>query len=259
MRRGIVGAALTFAALLTLTSLLAACGTTGKAATLLDTEWQLVSVGGNDAIPGLLVSMKFNEDNQLNGIGGCNRFMGSWKHSGSNEMALSAGGSTMMACSEDIMKQEQAFFQALEDTARYKIADNRLNLYGADNATIATFDRLVPSELTRTKWEVIAINTGQESVISIDGTTMTAVFDPDGTVSGNAGCNTFSSDYSRGIDTLEFGEIAQTLMACDDGIMKQEQAFLAALKQTKTYELGKGTLDLRGADGALMVMFREAD
>ena len=88
----IYGAALSLAALVMLGSLLAACGTTGKAATLLDTEWELTQLNGKEALPNILVSMKFGEDGKLNGTGGCNRFMGSWKHSGSNQLALQASG-----------------------------------------------------------------------------------------------------------------------------------------------------------------------
>lgn len=237
-------------------AILAACGTTGQAAQFLGTEWELDELNGQDAIRGLLVSMKFGDEDQLTGTGGCNRFVGSWEHTGFRTMTLSAGGSTMMACDEDIMAQEQAFFQALENTARYERDGNELDLYDANGVELAEFDLLVPTELTRTTWEVLAFNNGQEAVVSVDGTTMTAMFLPDGTVSGNAGCNTFSSSYTRGADTLEFGEIAQTAMACDQGIMIQEQGFLAALAQSKTYELGKGTLDLRSADGQLLVMFR---
>ncbi len=240
-------------------AILAACGTTGQAAQFLDTEWELDGLNGQDALNGVLVSMKFGEDGKLTGNGGCNRFMGSWDHTGSRELSLSAGGSTMMACDETIMKQEQAFFQALEQTARYKLDRDELDLYDANGRELAELDRVRPTEMTRTNWEVLAFNNGQEAVVSVDGTTMSMVFDPDGTVSGNSGCNTFVGNYKRGTDTLEFGDLAQTAMACDDGIMKQEQAFLAALKQSKTYELGKGTLDLRGEDGALMVMLREAN
>ena len=240
-------------------AILAACGTTGQAAQFLGTQWELDELNGRDALRGVLVSMQFGEDGRLTGTGGCNRFMGSWEHTGFRKMTLSAGGSTMMACDEPIMVQEHAFFQALENTARYERDGNELDLYDADGVELAELDLLVPTELTRTQWEVLAFNTGQESVVSVDGTTMTAMFSPDGTVSGNAGCNTFSSSYKRGTaDTLEIGVIAQTAMACDAGIMTQEQGFLAALGKSKTYELGKGTLDLRGSDGQLLVMFHES-
>ncbi|HAX23942.1 MAG TPA: META domain-containing protein [Thermomicrobiales bacterium] len=257
MRR-IYRSTLALAALVMLGSLLAACGTTGKAATLLDTEWQLTQLNGNDAVPVVLVSMKFAEDGKLIGNGGCNNYMGSWKHSDSNRLALSMGASTMMACEEPVMKQEHEFSLALEQTSRYRLEGDDLSLYNADNVKVAEFATLKATELTRTKWEAVGINNGEDAVISVDATTMTAVFAPDGTVSGSGGCNTFNSSYKRGADTLEIGVIAQTAMACDQGIMIQEQRFLKALEQSKTYELGNGTLDLRGSDGQLLVMFHES-
>lgn len=261
MRRRIIKPTIVLAALVALTTVLAACGTTGQAARLLDSTWELDELHGQDAIRNVLVSMTFAKDDKLTGTGGCNRFVGSWKHSDSRNLDLTAGGSTRIACEKAIMTQEQAFFQALEDTARYRLDEDELELYNADGVEIAEFDRIRPTELTRTQWQVVAFNNGQQAVVPVlDDSTLLTMFDPDGTVSGQSGCNTFTGDYSRGSDSsMEIGELAQTLMACDQPIMDQETQFLAALKQADTYELGKGTLDLRAEDGSLLVMFRESN
>ena len=49
-------------------------------------------------------------------------------------------------------------------------------------------------------------------------------------------------------------------MACEEpeGIMAQEQAFLAALAMATTYRVQGNTLDLRTADDALAVMMQRA-
>jgi len=261
MRWRIVKPAIALAALVALTSVLAACGTTGQAAQLLDTSWELDELNGQDAIRDVLVSMTFGKDDKLTGTGGCNRYSGSWEHSESRKLDLTAGASTRMACEDTIMTQEQAFFQALEATTRYRLDEDELNLYNADGVEIAEFDRMRPTELTRTQWQVVAFNDGQQAVIPVlEDSTLLAVFDADDGISGQGGCNTFTGGYSRvGANGLEIGELAQTLMACDQPIMDQETQFLQALRQAHTFELGKGTLDLRAEDGSLLVTFHEAN
>jgi heat shock protein HslJ len=106
----------------------------------------------------------------------------------------------------------------------------------------------------------MAINNGQQAVVGVlDGTTITAVFDTDDAVSGNAGCNTFNAGFSTDGDEITIEQPAVTMMACDQPVMDQETQFLQALTQAVTFELGDETLILRDADDAMLVWFREAD
>ncbi len=61
-------------------------------------------------------------------------------------------------------------------------------------------------------------------------TVPTITFGGDGTVTGSAGCNTFSGTYAVDGTSLDFGPLATTKMACADPTMFVESAFLAALR-----------------------------
>jgi len=69
----------------------------------------------------------------------------------------------------------------------------------------------------------------------LSGTNPTLTLTADGHANGNGGCNGFGGDYSREGDTLTFGQIVHTMMACTrpgltyEQVMGQEHRFLSAL------------------------------
>jgi heat shock protein HslJ len=62
-------------------------------------------------------------------------------------------------------------------------------------------------------------------------------------VRGNAGCNNFFGTYTLDGDSLGFGQMGSTMMACLDG-METEAAFLAALESTDRYTISGLILQL---------------
>ena len=89
------------------------------------------------------------------------------------------------------------------------------------------------------------------------GTTLTASFGKDGTLSGNSGCNTFSGPYTVNENQITIGPLASTMMMCSDpaGVMEQEAQYLTALQSAATYQLEGNVLELRTKDGALAANF----
>ncbi len=78
------------------------------------------------------------------------------------------------------------------------------------------------------EWNVIAI----DGVTIIEGSVPTLNFGADGTLGGNASCNSFSTTYNADEDALTIdSEIAATLMACDPATSEQEAAFFAVLNE----------------------------
>src|SRR5262245_24976892 len=65
----------------------------------------------------------------------------------------------------------------------------------------------------------------------------TIAFSGDGTVSGSGGCNDFSGNYTVDGSKLTFGPLASTQKACGDAVDNLEQAYLAALQATQSYEI----------------------
>jgi heat shock protein HslJ len=73
-------------------------------------------------------------------------------------------------------------------------------------------------------------------------------------VSGSAGCNSFSGNYQVKGQSLRFGALASTLMACEENLMQQEIEFFNLLSQTTRYESG-AELRLFGSDERLLAIF----
>jgi heat shock protein HslJ len=60
--------------------------------------------------------------------------------------------------------------------------------------------------------------------------------------SGSDGCNRFVATFSQGGDRLAFDQpMASTMMACDELIMNQASAFMAALAATTRFTASEGS------------------
>ena len=85
----------------------------------------------------------------------------------------------------------------------------------------------------------------------------TISFSGDGTVDGNAGCNTFSGSYTADGSNLTFGPLASTKMACEGAKGTLETAFLGAIQATTTYEITDAG-ELKLTSGATTLTFTKA-
>ena len=85
----------------------------------------------------------------------------------------------------------------------------------------------------------------------------TISFSGDGTVQGNAGCNTFSGTYTVDGSNLTFGPLASTKMACEGATGTLETAFLGAVQATTTYEITDAG-ELKLTSGATTLTFTKA-
>lgn len=102
-------------------------------------DWKLVELDGKPTTEGVDSSLTISKDLSIGGGGGCNRFGGGITLE--DKFDISNVFSTMMACEEPAMAQEQAFFAALEAATGYQIVDGDLNLE-ADGKVVA---RLTPA------------------------------------------------------------------------------------------------------------------
>ena len=224
----------------------------GSSAALPGTKWELTSLNGNAPVIGTSVTLFFGNDDMVGGNASCNTYSGSYKVSGSN-LTFGPMMSTMMACEPSIMDQEQAYLKSLGDTKSYEATAEKLTLKDGSGNTLAVFAPYKPASLAGT-WQAIGINNGKQAVVSVvNGTTITAIFGADGSLSGNGGCNSYNSTYKVDGDKITIGPVSSTRMACEQDVMDQEQAYFAALANSSTFTLGKGALELRSADGALQV------
>jgi heat shock protein HslJ len=73
-----------------------------------------------------------------------------------------------------------------------------------------------------------------------------------GTATGSDGCNRYTAQYTSKGGALAVSPGAMTRMACPEDRMQLADAFMAALTGAKRYRVSSGTLDLLGADGAVL-------
>lgn len=229
------------------------------------TRWTLVSYQDStgatvDAIPGVDAAIQF-ADGSVGGTAGCNSFSGSYTTDG-NTLTIGPMASTMMACLENnIMEQEAAVQANLPAAATYTIEGDTLTIANADGETTLTFQATEPISLTGTNWVATSYNNGNEAVVSlIADSTITADFGEDGTLSGNAGCNQYTTSYTVDGDAITIQPAASTMMFCEspEGVMDQETLYLQALSTAATYQIDGTTLTLRTAEGAMVANYTAA-
>ena len=74
-----------------------------------------------------------------------------------------------------------------------------------------------------------------------------------GRAQGSDGCNRFGMPYTTKGSTIDLsGTGMATQMACPPDVMKQAEAFMAAMRSARTYRIAEGQLQLLGADGAVL-------
>ena len=100
------------------------------------------------------------------------------------------------------------------------------------------------------EWELVELD-GKTASSGAGGRRATLRFDADtARVGGFSGCNQFGGPYTINGDSLRFGSLAGTMMACSEG-MQLESKLLAALQATRRYELSTTQLKLLGGSGTI--------
>jgi heat shock protein HslJ len=194
---------------------------------------------------------------RVSGNATCNQYFAQYSVDG-EQLEISNGGSTQMAClTPELADQEQAYLAAIERAETFEIDGDALRIT-CSGGQVLDFVERPPAALEGTEWAVTGFNNGKGGVVSVlAGTELSAVFS-DGGYGGSSGCNTFRGEYEIEGDTLRLGPAAGTRKMCarPDGIMEQEDQFLAALATVATYRIDGDTLELRREGGALAVKLR---
>ena len=228
--------------------------------------WNLVSYLNSTGamapvILGSHVTAEF-KDGQLSGNSGCNSYFASYQVNG-KAIQIGGVGGTEMYCNDPdgLMDQEAAYLKTLSLAASYQISGGLLQIVDASGKQILVFSGKQPTSLTGIVWKMISYNNGTGGVVSaLPGIEVTATFGEDGSLTGSAGCNRYTSSYQQDGEYLTIGPIASTFMMCSepDGVMDQETAYLKALETVASFELKGDRLTLRTASGAIAVEFSRA-
>jgi heat shock protein HslJ len=155
------------------------------------------------------------------------------------------------------MEQERAYFDALQAATRYSIIRNALVIDTGDGGQlIFTF---VPG-LTDTAWQLESWISGGEASAPVADSLITLEFSADGRVGGTGGCNRYGGTYTAGDEGgLTLSALFSTRRACmGDGLMQQEQAYLAALETATAYAISGAQLTITYGDGDALVFIPAA-
>lgn len=239
-------------------------------AVLAGTSWTLASLAGENGtmipvLAGTTVTAAFDAEGNLGGSAGCNHYGAGYTVDGAN-LAIEPAVRTEMYCSEPpgIMDQEDRYLALLTEVASYRVEDNRLVLTGHNGTDILVFEPVLRTPdlpLAGTDWVLEAYSTGSDAVSSvIAGTTVTAKFAADGSVTGNAGCNHYGGSYSLDGANLSVSSLYSTLMYCETpGVMEQEETFMGHLANVSSYRVDGDRLTLTDAAGTDLFYFVQAE
>ena len=82
------------------------------------------------------------------------------------------------------------------------------------------------------------------------------IFNPDGKVSGHAGCNGYFGSVIIDGEAMSFGNLGATQKLCPEPTMSQEGKLLQALDRTRGYRIEGSDLELLDGAGTTLVRFR---
>ncbi len=238
-------------------------------AALAGTSWTLSSLAGDDGtltpvLDGTTVTATFSVDGNVGGSAGCNHY-GAGYHLDGAGLTIEPAIRTEMYCSEPpgVMDQEDRYLAHLTEVASYRMEDGLLTLMDSDGADILVFEEVVRMPdlpLVGTDWVLESYSTGGDAISSlVSGTTITAKFAADGTVTGNSGCNHYGGEYSLDGTKLSVSSLYSTLMYCTDpGVMEQEARYMGLLGNVSSYRVESNRLTLTDETGTDLLIFVQA-
>lgn len=112
--------------------------------------------------------------------------------------------------------------------------------------------------LTNTYWKLTELNGTPTKVLPKQLEPHLILQSEGGRVAGSGGCNRIMGSYRMEGQSLTFGKMASTMMACPDG-MEQERAFLQTLEQARSWQVQADRLELRDTSGAAVARFVAVD
>jgi heat shock protein HslJ len=231
----------------------AGCGGDDGPGSFVGVPWVVssgVDLAGSDSVP----SATFT-DETVGGSTGCNRFTAPYTVDG-DAMEIGTIAMTRMACPPPADAVERAYVAALGRVAAWHLDGADLVLADDDHNEVLRYEEASPLG----DWEVTAFLSGDAVTSPLPGTTITASFADDGTLTGSSACNTYQTAFTLGRGSIEIEPPASTEMACaePEGVMDQEAAYLAALPTAVGYRVDGGSLALLSADGTYVASYTRA-
>jgi heat shock protein HslJ len=214
--------------------------------------WDVDSASLDVSAAGDVVPTLHLEDGTVTGFSGCNTFHGTYTTDGTS-LTFGMLGTTMMACEAPASTVESELLHRLEETTSFTIGVSGLELLDASGKAVVHAN--VSNSSLVGDWAITgylnADANGFMSVLEGDAAP-TASFAEDGTVSGNAGCNTYNGPWTQSGDRTDIsvGPLATTRMACaDQDANDQETSLLQALEASVSADVTTHAATFYNDDG----------
>ncbi|MDX2274845.1 MAG: META domain-containing protein [Hyphomonadaceae bacterium] len=120
-------------------------------------------------------------------------------------------------------------------------------------AACASIAPPMQANLAGTRWTVQTIDGERAGAIRAP----TVIFGADRRVSGSASCNSYFGTYSTHDGEIDVRSLGRTEMACEQALMRQEEAFIGALDAATRYVVeSNGRLMLYGPNERSLTLVR---
>ncbi|MEP7157829.1 MAG: META domain-containing protein [Chloroflexota bacterium] len=192
-----------------------------------------VTVGGAPTalVPNTQIRLSFSDGNNLGGSAGCNIFGGTYVLDG-DRIVWTGGGMTEMGCDDPRHAQDDWLTGFLASGPTYVLNGNDLTLTSGDTV-ISLLDREIaePDQpLAGPTWLLSSLIIGGDAVSSVPGNVAASItFNADGSVDVHFGCNSGGGRYAVDGDTIAFGDLVMTEMACAGDAGMVESAVIDVL------------------------------
>jgi len=157
---------------------------------------------------------------------------------------------TQIGCEKPLMRQDDWLSGFLSSAPTWKQSGATLTLTG--NGTVITLTdkeiAMPDTTLTGRTWRLTTTTDGDVGGSVPSGVTSTLQFGDDGRVQVRPGCNTGNGSYTVASDSITFGAIAVTMMACPDPQMRVEHTVLQVLQGAVPFSIDGDQLTLRSTD-----------
>lgn len=226
-------------------TILSACSDAAPSASALNMDGKIylsTDVQGVVLVPETRIQLTFTDGN-LNAHGGCNSMGGPYTIDGDRLKATQLA-MTEMACDEPRMQQDDWLARLLGDVAISLDGDTLTLSDGTITLTLLDREVATPDQpIENTHWVLDSILAG-DAVSSVPAGVTASIRIVDGRVDVEAGCNSGGGTVAVTAETLTFGPIGLTEIACEAGAMAVERAVMEVLVRPVVYTINADVLTL---------------
>ena len=214
-------------------------------------------VTGRDLVDGTHITLRF-EGPTFSRNAGCNTSGSGYTVSDGRLRVVGEGFSTMMACEQALEEQDGWLQEFLDAGPDYTLDGSELQLTSGDVTIDLTSDGAEDSPLVGTRWTLESVTDGETvSSVPVGVNAPTIFIGEDGMAELTTGCNTGGAGVGTSIsadgdDTLHFGALRTTKMACDEAAMELETPVASVLDSVPAFEIQGDSLELTSADGTTL-------